>query len=61
MSIGHTNNWQNLGYVVQWWIFAAMTLVGYGWIARREARRLAGVVDERPRDRAADSGTPAVT
>ncbi|MBQ1027954.1 SURF1 family protein [Micromonospora sp. C95] len=61
VPIGHTNNWQNLGYVVQWWIFAVMTLAGYGWVARREARRLAGVVDERPRDRAADSGTPAVT
>ncbi len=32
-----TNSWQNLGYVVQWWLFAAMTLFGYGWAARREA------------------------
>ncbi|GGM48275.1 SURF1-like protein [Micromonospora sonchi] len=54
VPIGHANNWQNLGYVVQWWIFAAMTLFGYGWVARREARRLAGVTDDRPRDRAAD-------
>ena len=58
VPVGHANNWQNLGYVVQWWIFAAMTLFGYGWIARREARRLAGVTDDRPRDRAADP-TPA--
>ncbi|WP_431727674.1 SURF1 family cytochrome oxidase biogenesis protein [Verrucosispora sp. TAA-831] len=55
VPVGHANNWQNLGYVVQWWIFAAMTLFGYGWIARREARRLAGISDDdRPRDRAAD-------
>ncbi|MEV6811005.1 SURF1 family protein [Micromonospora sp. NPDC051296] len=53
VPVGHANNWQNLGYVVQWWIFAAMTLFGYGWVARREARRLAGVTDDRPRDRAA--------
>ncbi|WP_175439996.1 SURF1 family protein [Micromonospora nigra] len=54
VPVGHANNWQNLGYVVQWWIFAVMTLVGFGWVARREARRLAGVVDERPLDRAAE-------
>ncbi|HEX5741545.1 MAG TPA: SURF1 family protein, partial [Pilimelia sp.] len=29
--------WQNFGYVVQWWLFAAMTWVGFGWLARREA------------------------
>ncbi|RIV36630.1 SURF1 family cytochrome oxidase biogenesis protein [Micromonospora radicis] len=54
VPVGHTNNWQNLGYVVQWWIFGAMTLFGYGWVARREARRRAGLTDDRPRDRAAD-------
>jgi cytochrome oxidase assembly protein ShyY1 len=31
------NAWQNAGYMVQWWLFAAMTLVGFGWLARREA------------------------
>ncbi len=29
---------QNLSYIVQWWLFAALTLVGFGWLARREAR-----------------------
>ncbi|BCL13511.1 SURF1 family cytochrome oxidase biogenesis protein [Micromonospora sagamiensis] len=43
VPVRHENNWQNFGYVVQWWLFAAMTLVAYGWVARREARRLAGV------------------
>jgi cytochrome oxidase assembly protein ShyY1 len=31
------NAWQNAGYTVQWWLFAALTLVGFGWLARREA------------------------
>lgn len=35
--------WQNGGYVVQWWAFAALTLVGYGYLARREARHQATV------------------
>lgn len=43
VPVRHENNWQNLGYVVQWWLFAAMTLVAYGWVARREAHRLAGI------------------
>lgn len=32
------NAWQNGGYAVQWWIFAALALVGFGWLVRREAR-----------------------
>jgi len=32
------NAWQNGGYVVQWWLLAGLTLVGYVWLARREAR-----------------------
>ncbi|MFY1636808.1 SURF1 family protein [Solwaraspora sp. WMMB335] len=38
IPVRHENSWQNGGYVVQWWAFAAMTLVGFGWLARREAR-----------------------
>jgi cytochrome oxidase assembly protein ShyY1 len=34
----HENAAMNAGYVVQWWMFAALTLVGFGWAARREAR-----------------------
>jgi cytochrome oxidase assembly protein ShyY1 len=37
IPIRHENDWQNAGYVVQWWIFAGMALFGYGWLARREA------------------------
>jgi cytochrome oxidase assembly protein ShyY1 len=29
--------WQNGGYAVQWWLFAVMALVAFGWQARREA------------------------
>ncbi|HEX2774502.1 MAG TPA: SURF1 family protein [Micromonosporaceae bacterium] len=48
VPIRHENDWQNGGYVVQWWIFAGMALAGYGWLARREARaRTAGRGDER--------------
>ncbi|MGK5742373.1 SURF1 family cytochrome oxidase biogenesis protein [Micromonospora sp. URMC 103] len=53
VPVGHTNNWQNFGYIVQWWLFAAMTLFAYGWAARREARRAAGL-DTPPGDRAAE-------
>ncbi|MQA26472.1 MAG: SURF1 family protein [Micromonosporaceae bacterium] len=31
---------QNLSYLVQWWLFATIALVGTGFLARREARRL---------------------
>lgn len=34
----HENSWQNGGYAVQWWLFAVLTLAGFVWLARREAR-----------------------
>ncbi|HEY0002012.1 MAG TPA: SURF1 family protein [Actinoplanes sp.] len=37
IPIDHEDAWQNGGYTVQWWLFAAMTLVAYGWYARKEA------------------------
>ncbi|HEX8632430.1 MAG TPA: SURF1 family protein [Catenuloplanes sp.] len=37
VPIRHENDWQNGGYAVQWWLFAALTLGAYGWLARREA------------------------
>jgi cytochrome oxidase assembly protein ShyY1 len=46
------NAWQNAGYVVQWWLFALLTVVAFGWLVRREAAGpTAG--DERDLDRAA--------
>ncbi|MEU8262343.1 SURF1 family protein [Micromonospora sp. NPDC048999] len=60
VAIGHTNNWQNFGYVVQWWLFAGMSLVGYAWVARREARQAAGLDKPRtPVDRAAEPAPSA--
>ncbi|MDG4764552.1 SURF1 family protein [Solwaraspora sp. WMMD406] len=54
VAVRHENSWQNGGYVAQWWIFAAMTLVGFGWLARREATGGAKPADEAAaRDRAA--------
>ena len=46
IDINHENAWQNGGYAVQWWIFAGMALVAFGWQARREAHG-----DVRPPDR----------
>ena len=37
VPIDHEDSWQNAGYTVQWWLFAAMALFGFGWQARREA------------------------
>jgi cytochrome oxidase assembly protein ShyY1 len=42
----HENALQNAAYVVQWWLFAALTLVGAGYLARRESG------PPMPRDRA---------
>ena len=42
IPVRHENDWQNGGYVVQWWLFALMALAGFGWAARREARIRAG-------------------
>jgi cytochrome oxidase assembly protein ShyY1 len=40
IPISHEDAWQNGGYAVQWWIFAGMAFVLYGWQARREAQGL---------------------
>ena len=57
VPVGHTNNWQNFGYVVQWWLFAGDDAsFGYGWVARREARRAAGL-DKPPPARRPGRGT----
>jgi cytochrome oxidase assembly protein ShyY1 len=41
----------NLAYIVQWWLFSGMTIVGYFLLVRWEARKRAGL--EVPGDRAA--------
>jgi cytochrome oxidase assembly protein ShyY1 len=53
----HENAWQNGGYVVQWWLFAALTVAGLIWLLRREAHTAAGF-DAAVRDLAADPAPP---
>lgn len=38
IPIDHEDSWQNGGYAVQWWMFAVMALLAYGWQARKEAQ-----------------------
>jgi cytochrome oxidase assembly protein ShyY1 len=38
IPVEHERAWQNGGYAVQWWLFAAMALGAYVWLGRREAR-----------------------
>ncbi|WP_250035825.1 SURF1 family cytochrome oxidase biogenesis protein [Paractinoplanes maris] len=37
IPIDHEDAWQNGGYAVQWWLFAAMALAAYVYYARKEA------------------------
>src|SRR5690606_871173 len=36
------NTWMNAGYAAQWWIFATLVLIGFGWLARRHGRGAGG-------------------
>ncbi|NUT33830.1 MAG: SURF1 family protein [Hamadaea sp.] len=33
------NAWQNAAYVVQWWLFAGLTIAGFGYLLRKELQR----------------------
>jgi hypothetical protein len=46
VPIDHEDSWQNAGYTVQWWLFAAMALFAFVWQARKEAQ---GDTPEGPR------------
>jgi cytochrome oxidase assembly protein ShyY1 len=51
----HENSAMNAGYVAQWWSFAVLTLVGYGYLVIKEARARQDLENpDRPLDRAAD-------
>jgi cytochrome oxidase assembly protein ShyY1 len=41
MPVRRENAWLNAAYSGQWWIFAGMTLIGFGWLARRHAHESA--------------------
>ncbi len=48
VPIEHEDSWQNGGYAVQWWLFAVMAFVGYGYYARKEALARAGRSPKKP-------------
>ncbi|GGN68201.1 SURF1-like protein [Actinoplanes lobatus] len=55
IPIPHEDSWQNGGYAVQWWVFAGMVFVLYGWQARREALEpVSGARPTRKADRPRD-------
>lgn len=56
IAVEYEGTLQNGGYALQWWAFAALTLVGFGYLARRHAREGA-----EPQDRAAEPAAAAVT
>jgi cytochrome oxidase assembly protein ShyY1 len=55
IPIPHEDAWQNGGYAVQWWLFAGMAYVLFGWQARKEAQEPSGAAGPRPAERAATS------
>ncbi len=60
IGVDHEPSWMNAGYTVQWWAFALLTLIGYGWAARREAHdRRDGVTRVRSRGSPAGVRRPA--
>ncbi len=48
IPVEHENALQNGGYAIQWWVFAAMALGVYVWLARREAHPAAKTSDTEP-------------
>jgi cytochrome oxidase assembly protein ShyY1 len=64
IPVEHEDAWQNGGYAVQWWLFAVMALLAFGWQARKEARGDDNPPPSRDRvaeaDRAAGGGPTAV-
>jgi cytochrome oxidase assembly protein ShyY1 len=64
IPVDHENAWQNGGYAVQWWLFAVMALLAFGWQAYKEAHgdspRPAGAdrVEDADRRLKAETGPP---
>lgn len=56
IPIDHEDAWQNAGYTVQWWLFAAMALFAYGWLARKEAQESGGSARSSAASSVADAG-----
>jgi cytochrome oxidase assembly protein ShyY1 len=51
IPIPHEDAWQNGGYAVQWWLFAGMAYILFGWQARKEAQEPSGTGSPRPAER----------
>ncbi|WP_027343708.1 SURF1 family cytochrome oxidase biogenesis protein [Hamadaea tsunoensis] len=50
IPVDDENAWQNAAYVVQWWLFAGLTLFGFGYLLRKEhLEGLAGTPTEASR------------
>ncbi|GAA4209069.1 SURF1 family cytochrome oxidase biogenesis protein [Actinocatenispora rupis] len=43
IPIDHENAAMNLSYIVQWWLFSGIALVGYGLLIRWESRKRVGL------------------
>jgi cytochrome oxidase assembly protein ShyY1 len=50
----------HLSYSLQWFVFAALALGGYGWLARREAATRSGTAPARRRESADEAAEDAV-
>jgi len=62
VPVRRENAWQNAAYVVQWWLLALLTPIGFGYLARREARIRAGIAEPgygRRHERAERANQPA--
>ncbi|MEV0270959.1 SURF1 family protein [Hamadaea sp. NPDC050747] len=56
VAVPTQNTWQNAAYVVQWWLFAGLTLVGFVYLLRKEIKQPASA---KPGDRVDGSQEPA--
>ena len=61
VAVEYEGTLQNGGYAVQWWVFAALTLVGYVCLARRQVRENRRNRPNRERGRTGEIGTRRLT
>lgn len=57
IPVRRENAWLNAAYTVQWWLFAALVLVGFGILARKEAMRRSAPAGAEPLTAGAHSDT----
>ncbi|MGA8113373.1 MAG: SURF1 family protein [Actinocatenispora sp.] len=56
IPVEHQNAALNFSYIVQWWLFAGMALIGFGVLVRWESRKRAGLTPRGPSGQASRSG-----